>query len=197
MRAKLQGFGMGLLDTPGPGAYKPTSYTMQSFPTIGFKTEARGNETKNENPAPNEYKPSFSQVRESFAEVKFGKAERAQSKCQDMPGPGEYDTKGLHEENIKANYGATLSSRYQKLEFNKDTPGPGEYQPRVELVKIRPASCRYIGCKCLGSEKKKDRRKFPQFLSSLGRVSMTGAYRTEILWESLIKIIGSMVRNLS
>lgn len=131
------------MDTPGPGAYKPTTYTMPSFPTIGFKSEERSKKLKNDTPAPNEYNPNYALAKESFPDVKFGKAEKPKDIRADNPGPGEYDTKGLHEENLKAGYGATMSSRYQKLEFFNENPGPGEYQPKVEPVKIRPASCRY------------------------------------------------------
>lgn len=132
-----------LLDTPGPGAYRPTAYTLKSFPTVGFKTEQRGKlEAKPESPGPAAYLPSVEQVKEHFPEVKIGTATRPKPANADTPAPGEYDHRTVFDDNLKNNRGPSLSSRYQKLAAIDSVPGPGEYQPEVRAVKVRAASCR-------------------------------------------------------
>ena len=130
------------MEGPGPGAYRPTAYTMKSFPTIGFKTDPRTKPFKNDNPAPNCYEPSVKLTKEHFAEVKIGTSERPKPFNRETPAPGEYEQPGMHEENLKAHRGPSLSSRYQKLEHPTDFPGPGLYQPQLTQVKIRPMSCK-------------------------------------------------------
>lgn len=140
MGLKLAPIGIGANETPGPGAYKPTTYTLKSFPTIGFKTDARSKPLKNDNPAPDHYDPSVKLTKEHFAEVKIGTSERPKPQNLATPAPGEYEIPGIVEENFKAGRGPSLSSRYQNLDILNESPGPGMYQPGLTQTKVRPMS---------------------------------------------------------
>ncbi len=143
MAAKLDSLHSRLLETPGPGAYRPTSYTLKSFPTVGFKQDARGKlDVKSESPGPAAYLPNVASVKEHFPEVKIGTAIRPKPAHLETPAPGDYEQPSLFEANLKNNRGPSLSSRYQKLGLVEEGPGPGEYQPDLRAVKVRPASCR-------------------------------------------------------
>ena len=143
MAAKFELPSARLLDTPGPGAYRPTTYTLKSFPTVGFKSDRRGGLClKSESPGPAAYLPDVGQVKEHFPEVRIGSALRPQASTLDTPAPGEYDQRSVFDENLRNNRGPSLSSRYQKLFSVEGHPGPGEYQPEVSVVKARPVSCK-------------------------------------------------------
>lgn len=132
-----------LFDTPGPGAYKPTSYTLKSFPTIGFKSEQRDRTAANrDTPGPAAYLPNVSLVKEHFAEVKIGTGERPKPINSENPAPGDYQYRSLFDDNKKDGKGPTLSTRYQKLTFVDENPGPGEYSQNVGPIKVRPMSCK-------------------------------------------------------
>ena len=144
MGEKLPMF-VGKLDAPGPGMYQPTNYALPRVQSISFGKEIQRVPEKkpNDNPAPNAYLPNVELVKEHFPEVKIGTADqRPKPANMHNPSPGEYDIRTVFEDNLKEKKGPSLSSRYQELQILNENPGPGDYRPNHNPVKIRPQSCK-------------------------------------------------------
>ena len=60
-----------------------------------------------------------------------------------MPGPGTYQHRTRFEENVEKKRGTSLASRHNRRE-RQSTPGPGNYNPRVDARKKRGETYRYF-----------------------------------------------------
>ena len=115
---------------PGPGHYGSKSlYSSPAF-SMGIKGKAQKLGVE-ENPAPGSYNPEYKTIKQSAPGVAFGSPSKGAKGDNYVPGPGQYDMRTTVGSEGPA-YG--IRGRYKELAGDMK-PGPGNYNPKDELVR--------------------------------------------------------------
>mmetsp|Transcript_1219 Transcript_1219/g.1347 ORF Transcript_1219/g.1347 Transcript_1219/m.1347 type:complete len:436 (+) Transcript_1219:168-1475(+) len=130
-------------DTPGPGNYSPNnSFTKKAPPGVSFGSRERfkdnrnhvnktidANETSKSLKSAKTLKDSTKKTAPSFS---FGSSSRPHpGDIRDLPGPGQYTVDRQVNEGRKFQFGIRLKDNNANL----SSPGPGNYNPKVDLAK--------------------------------------------------------------
>lgn len=86
-------------------------------------------------PSGADYRPDFDTVRPNATKKSFPKAERTDKKPSNYPAPDAYSHVPEIDRGVKDKKGATMSSRYKKLDKVNENPGPDHYAPQFNFTK--------------------------------------------------------------
>lgn len=137
--------------TPGPGQYNDVLSHKKAAPRYGMGTaESRGKTPKDSllSPAPNAYSPIKNQTLTKSPSYRIGTGKRRPLSSRDPnPGPGAYSHV---DRNSTPAWGMRGKSETRNL---NNTPGPGQYNPMSQTIKLKFPMCK------IGTEEKIPRDK--------------------------------------
>lgn len=127
-------------------------YILQKF-RIGKSIKKENFSKISENPGPGQYVYDIDPIKSSSRSVKFGLDVKYKSIRSNTPGPGNYDQKHYFGNEGKR---ITINGRYVNQNPHADLPGPGAYEPNVEIYKPSAKGFKMINPSKSGFDFRKD-----------------------------------------